>query len=157
MSRARARDGFTLIELLMVMIVLGVLAGLATLKYMDLRHRARAAQVAADLEAVRLAAYGVWYEHNVWPADAGAGQVPLDLVPYLPENFTFAKPEYTLDWENFVPPGGGPTAGMQLGVVLVSSNARLTKVLAQNLGNKAPFFVIGGSLTYVIIGPDGRS
>ena len=59
MSRGRGRDGFTLIELLMVMIVLGVLAGLASLKYIDLRHRARAAQVAADLEAVRLAAYGV--------------------------------------------------------------------------------------------------
>lgn len=157
MSRARGRDGFTLIELLMVMIVLGVLAGLASLKYIDLRHRARAAQVAADLEAVRLAAYGVWYEHNVWPADAGAGQVPFDLVPYLPENFSFAKPEYTLDWENFVPPGGGPSGGMQLGVVVTSADPRLRRVLGQTLGTRLPFVVAGNTLTFIIVGPDGKS
>ena len=58
------------------------------------------------------------------------------------------KPDYTLDWENFVPPGGGPSGGMQLGVVLTSSNTRLTKALAQNLGDKAPFFIIGGNLTW---------
>jgi prepilin-type N-terminal cleavage/methylation domain-containing protein len=151
------RRGFTFVELLVVMIVIGILAGLGLLKYMDLKHRAMSAQAVADLEAVRLAGYSAWYETGVWPADAGAGVVPPALAPYLSGSFSFSKPEYTLDWENFVPPGGGPTAGMQLGVVLVSSNARLTKVLAQNLGNKAPFFVIGGSLTYVIIGPDGRS
>jgi prepilin-type N-terminal cleavage/methylation domain-containing protein len=152
-----SRRGFTFIELLVVMIVIGILAGLGLLKYMDLKHRAMSAQAVADLEAVRLAGYSAWYETGVWPAEASPGVVPPALAPYLAGSFSFSKPEYTLDWENFVPPGGGPTAGMQLGVVLVSSNARLTKVLAQNLGNKAPFFVIGGSLTYVIIGPDGRS
>ncbi|HKT60638.1 MAG TPA: type II secretion system protein [Gemmatimonadales bacterium] len=153
----RRRRGFTIVELLTVMIVLGLLAGLALLKYLDFTHRARTAQVAGELEAVRLAAYGAWSENGTWPAEVGPGIIPPGLAPYLPGGFSFQHKEYTLDWENFVPPGGGPTAGMQLGVVLVSSNARLTKVLAQNLGNKAPFFVIGGSLTYVIIGPDGRS
>ena len=50
------RRGFTIIELLAVMIVIGLLAGIALLKYIDLRHRARAVQVASDLETVRLAA-----------------------------------------------------------------------------------------------------
>jgi prepilin-type N-terminal cleavage/methylation domain-containing protein len=153
----RRRDGFTIIELLMVMIVIGVLAGLAVLKYVDLRHRARAAQVTADLESVRLAAYGAWYEHNAWPGDAGAGQVPVDLAPYLPQGFSFAKPEYTLDWENFVPPGGGPSGGMQLGVVVTSSNVRLQKTLEQTLGNRLPFVSVGGTLTFIIVGPDGKS
>ncbi len=114
---SRRRQGFTIIELLMVMIVIGLLAGIALLKYIDLRHRARAVQVAADLESVRLAAYGAWYEHNTWPNEAGPGQVPADLVPYLPQSFSFDNPEYTLDWENFAPPGGGPSGGMQIGVV----------------------------------------
>ena len=82
--------------------------------------------------------------------------MPPALTPYLPLGFDFSKPEYTLDWENFVPPGGGPSGGMQLGVVLSSSNTRLTKVLAQNLGNKGPFIVVGSDLTFVIVGPDGR-
>jgi hypothetical protein len=61
-----------------------------------------------------------------------------------------------MDWDNFVPPGGGPTGTMQLGVVVSSSNARLMKALQDNLGNKAPFFMVGGTLTFVIVGPDGR-
>ncbi len=154
---SRARRGFTFIELLVVMIVIGLLAGLGLLKYIDLKHRAMSAQAIADLEAIRLAGYSAWYETGAWPADAGAGVTPPALVPYLSGSFSFAKPEYTLDWENFVPPGGGPSAGMQLGIVLTSSNARLTKALVHNLGDKAPFFVIGGNLTYVIVGPDGRS
>ncbi|MEP6687716.1 MAG: type II secretion system protein [Gemmatimonadales bacterium] len=154
---SRRREGFTIIELLMVMIVIGILAGLALLKYVDLRHRARASQVVADLESVRLAAYGSWYEHNVWPSDAMAGQVPTDLVAYLPQNFSFVKPEYTLDWENFVPPGGGPSGGMQLGVVITAADPRLQKTLEQTLANRLPFVAVGGTLTFIIIGPDGKS
>lgn len=153
---SRGRRGFSFIELLVVMIVMGILAGLALLKYMDLKHRAMSAQAVADLHSIRLAGYSAWYETGTWPAEAGAGVVPPDLAPYLATNFTFAKPEYTLDWENFVPPSGGPSGGMQLGVVLTSSNPRLTSALAQNLANKAPFFIIGGNLTYVIVGPDGQ-
>lgn len=154
---SRRRGGFTIIELLMVMIVIGILAGIGLLKYMDLRHRARAAQVTADLESVRLAAYGAWYEHNAWPSDAGAGQMPPELAPYLPQDFSFSKPEYTLDWENFVPPGGGPSGGMQLGVVVTSANPRLQKTLEQTLGNRLPFVSVGGTLTFIIVGPDGKS
>jgi prepilin-type N-terminal cleavage/methylation domain-containing protein len=154
---SRQREGFTIIELMMVMIVIGLLAGLAVLKYVDLRHRARASQVAAELEAVRIAAYGAWYEHNAWPSDASAGEVPVDLVPYLPQGFTFAQPEYTLDWENFVPPGGGPSGGMQLGVVVTATSPRLQKTLEQTLGNRMPFVSIGNTLTFIIVGADGKS
>ena len=30
------------------------------------------------------------------------------------------------------------------------------KALQNSLGNKGPFFVLGGNLTFVIVGPDGR-
>jgi prepilin-type N-terminal cleavage/methylation domain-containing protein len=152
----RRRRGFTFIEVLVVLLVMSILATLGILKYIDLKHRAMSSSATADLQAVRLAAYSAWYEHSTWPADVGAGTVPPGLVPYLPIGFSFDKPEYTLDWDNFVPPGGGPTGSMQLGVVVSSSNARLMKALQNNLGSKGPFFVVGGTLTFVIIGPDGR-
>jgi prepilin-type N-terminal cleavage/methylation domain-containing protein len=152
----RRRRGFTFIEVLVVLLVMSILATLGILKYIDLKHRAMSSSATADLQAVRLAAYSAWYEHSTWPADVGAGTVPPGLVPYLPVGFSFDKPEYTLDWDNFVPPGGGPTGSMQLGVVVSSSNARLMKALQNNLGSKGPFFVVGGTLTFVIIGPDGR-
>lgn len=150
------RRGFTFIEVLVVLLVLSILTGLAILKYTDLKHRALSASATADLQAVRLAAYSAWYEHGTWPTDVGAGTVPPALVQYLPIGFSFEKPEYTLDWDNFVPPAGGPSGGMQLGVVVSSSNGRLMKALQDNLGGKAPFFALGGTLTFVIIGPDGR-
>jgi hypothetical protein len=46
---------------------------------------------------------------------------------------------------------------MQLGVVISSSNARMQLALQQTLGNKGPFFITGSDLTFVLIGPDGRS
>lgn len=154
---SRTRRGFTFIEMLIVMIVLGLLAALATLKYIDLKNRALTAQAAADMEALRLAAYSSWYETGTWPAEAGPGIIPTEMMPYLAKGFTFTRPEYTLDWENFVPPGGGTSAGMQLGVVISSSDARMQLALEQTLGNKGPFFITGSNLTFVIIGPDGRS
>jgi prepilin-type N-terminal cleavage/methylation domain-containing protein len=152
----RRRGGFTFVEILVVIIVLSALSALAVLKYIDLKHRALSASATADLQAVRLAAYSAWYEHSDWPAEAGAGQVPAGLAPYLPAGFSFSKPEYTLDWDNFVPPGGGPTGAMQLGVVVTTSNPKLMKALQDNLGSKAPFIAVGGNLTFIIVGPDGR-
>ena len=76
----KRRGGFTFIEILIVVIVLGILSGLALLKYIDLKHRALSASATADLQAVRLAAYSAWYEHGTWPADVGAGTVPAGLV-----------------------------------------------------------------------------
>ena len=152
----KRRRGFTFIEILIVVVVLSILSGLAILKYIDLKHRALSASATADLQAVRLTAYSAWYEHGIWPNEVGAGLTPGGLTPYLPGGFSFTRPEYTLDWDNFVPPGGGPTGGMQLGVVVSSNNFRLMKALQNSLGSKAPFFAVGGTLTFVIVGPDGR-
>jgi prepilin-type N-terminal cleavage/methylation domain-containing protein len=150
------RRGFTFIEILVVMIVLSIMASLAILKYIDLRHRALTTSAIADLQAIRLAGYSAWYEHGVWPGEVGSGVVPAGLTVYLPGGFQFSKPEYTLDWDNFVPPGGGPSGAMQLGVVITSTDSRLMKTLQNNLGSKGPFFAVGGTLTFVIVGPDGK-
>lgn len=149
------RRGFTIIELLTVMIVIGILASIALLKFIDLRHRARAAAAVGDLQAVRVAAYSAWYETGTWPGEVGAGTIPAGLVAYLPQNFTFNRPEYMLDWESFVPPGGGSSGGMQVGVVITSADPKLQATLQQQLGNKLPFIVVGGTLTFIIVGPDG--
>jgi prepilin-type N-terminal cleavage/methylation domain-containing protein len=153
----RARRGYTFVELLMVLIVLSLLSGLAVLKYIDLRHRALSAQAASDLETVRLAAYSAWYETGRWPAEVGPGIVPAGMAPYLAKGFEFARPEYTLDWENFAPPDGGTSTGMQIGVVITTSSTRLQRTLEQVFGNRLPFIAGGGSLTFVIVGPDGKS
>jgi prepilin-type N-terminal cleavage/methylation domain-containing protein len=153
----RRRGGFTIVELLTVMIVIGILAGMALLKYIDLRHRARTAEAIADLEAIRLAAYGAWYEHGTWPGEVGPGIVPPALVEYLPGNFSFAKPEYTLDWENLLPPAGAPPNGGTLSVVVTASDPRLQTALARMLGNKGPYVDVNGTLVFFIVDATGRT
>ena len=69
----------------------------------------------------------------------------------------FQHKDYTLDWENFVPPGGGASAGMQVGVVISAAEPRLQRALEDVLGTKLPFINVGGELTFIIVGPDGNN
>ena len=152
------RKGFTFIEMLIVMIVLGILASIAVLRYIDLRDRAIAAGMTTELNGIRLGAYNYWAEHESWPAEAGPGVVPPGLAPFLPGGYEFARPRYTIDWENFSPPGGGGGAGngvMEVGLTVTSSSPSLIHALAQAAAGGAPFFVVGNTLTYVIVEPNG--
>lgn len=151
----KRRAGFTLIELIIVMIIIGLLASISILKYIDLTRTARSAEVAGAFAVIRLAAYN--YEadnNNQWPADVGPGVIPPELVPYLPGGFVFGGRDYTLDWENFTSGGGG--AGFLLGITCTSTDAALAAKLVQVLGNQAPYYVVGNSLTYMIIDPSGN-
>ncbi|MBA2626856.1 MAG: type II secretion system protein [Gemmatimonadales bacterium] len=154
----KARRGFTFIEILLVMIVLGILATLAILRYIDLRDKAVAAGISTELNGVRLAAYNYWADHETWPPDAGPGITPPELVDYLPRSFSFSRATYTLDWENFMPPDDTPGPGngtMQLGLVVTSQSPSLTQALAIASLGGAPFVVAGNTLTYIIVGPNG--
>ncbi len=147
------RRGFTLIELLIVMIVIGILAGIAVLRYVDLRNHAVVASIVSDLDNVRLGAYNYWADRDSFPPDAGAGTMPTGMEQYM-GSFKFAKPQYTLDWENFQGSGGG-TGGMQVGVVVTSPNSKLMDLLARRAAGGLPYFVAGSSVTFIVVGPGG--
>ena len=135
-----------MVELLTVIIVIGVLSGIALLKYIDLRNTARAAEVAGDFRAVMVAAYNYQSDNDAWPPDGAPGATPPALASYLPGGFTFTKPEYTLDYENLGVGGGAYV----IGVTVTSPNANLMARLIRNLGTKFPYFAAGGTLTYII-------
>ena len=146
------RRGWTMIELLVVIVVMGVLSSLAVLKYIDLTRTALTSRIVGEFVAVRLAAYN--YEadnNNMWPAEVGAGVEPPELTPYLPAGFQFNSPSYTLDWDNLGT--GGP---YQIGISMTTTDARLMNAIVQTLGSKAPYFVVGNTLTYVLIDPNGN-
>jgi prepilin-type N-terminal cleavage/methylation domain-containing protein len=146
------RRGFTFIELMTVLLVLAILCALAVTRYTDLKSRALSATVTADLDAVRLAAYNTMYSIGDWPPEQPAGAIPPEMQSHLRQGFSFSRPEYTLDWENL----GGGGGGMQVGVTVTSTDAKLMRVLSQTIGNKGPFIVVGNQITLVIVGPDGQ-
>ncbi len=146
------RRGFTIIELLVVFVVLAILASIAVLKYIDLRNHAIVANVQSELNAVRLAAYNYWADKSTFPPDAGPGVVPAGMAPYL-TNSSFTGPQYTLDWENFQ--GGGPSGGMQVGIVVTSPDAGLMALLSRRAAGGLPYFAVGNTVVFMIVGPDG--
>jgi prepilin-type N-terminal cleavage/methylation domain-containing protein len=147
------RRGFTFVELMTVIIILGLLSGIAILKYLDLRNSARAAEVAGDFRAVLVAAYNYYSDHNDWPPDGSAGVVPPALIQYLPASFRFDKAEYTLDFDNMSTGGPNPVVG----VTLSTPDADLMSKLKRTLGTKQPYFQAGSTLTYLISGADGSA
>jgi len=135
-----------------VIVVLGVLSLLGVLKYIDMRRTAMAAQVAAEFTTIRLAAYNYEADHsNQFPPDAGPGLAPPELATYLPSGFSFTRAMYTLDWENI--PSGDP---YQVGVRLQTTDPRMMNALVQTLGSRAPYSVVGNTMTYVLIDRHGN-
>lgn len=102
------RTGFTLIEIMVTLVLVAVLSGIAYRGYADYRNRAEAARIAADLTTVRTAAIAYAVDKKAWPPSAPDGTVPPELQPYLPGNFTFSRPGYTLSWV-YLPPADADT------------------------------------------------
>lgn len=146
------RGGFTLVELLVVAAIIGILAGLAIPNLRTVLVRARAAELAGDLEVVRVATQNFNGQNHAWPAEAPAGSVPPELVPYLPENYSFNRNGYDLDYENWTLPGGlpgDPGTRTLVGVSVVVPDAMLGNALVELLG-KAILFSVGSTHTVVI-------
>jgi len=153
MRASNNERGFTLIELMTVVIILSILAGISLLRFYDMRNTARAAEVTGDFRSVLIGSYNYYSDFQTWPPDGAPGIVPPALAPYIPASSNFSKGYYTLDFDNLGLGGGG----YMVGVTVSSTNPDLMKKLIMNLGSKAPFFSAGGTLTYIIVGSDGKS
>jgi prepilin-type N-terminal cleavage/methylation domain-containing protein len=139
------RKGFTLIELITVVTILGVLAGLATMRYLSLENDGLAAKVGSEMQEIRLASINYLTEHEVWPASASAGVAPVELAPLLSGGTQFTTPNYTLEWIN--------QGDNLVGVIVRSSRPGLAQKLVQRLVYGSPYVPYGSDVMYIIKAP----
>ncbi len=146
------RGGFTLVELLVTVSIVGILAGLAIPNMRNMTFRARATNVAADLEVLRVATLSYNGDQHNWPAEVASGVVPPELVGFLPDGFSFAGTGYELDYENIaIPMGlpGDPNVSLLIGASVTAADSRLSNGIAELLGGTIVFSV-GSTHTVVI-------
>ena len=80
--------GFTLIELIIVVVIIGILAGLALIKYGPVTEKARSAEAYSKLANIVSAENAYKLENNVYTATIAN----LDIDILVSNNFTFSVP-----------------------------------------------------------------
>ena len=146
------RGGFTLVELLVVSAIVGILAGLAIPNLRTVLVRARATEIAGDMDVVRTAVLSYNGDYHTWPSESAAGAIPGGLDEYLPDGYSFQRNGYQLDFENWSLPGGlpgDPGTHTLIGVSVVVEDPPLSNALVEFLGS-AIVFTVGTTHTVVI-------
>ncbi len=129
-------EGFTLIEILIVLVILGILAGIAIPNFQGAVWKARAAEVVTDVHTVTLA-------FHEYLADGGRrvrirpwGTLPNELRDYLPENFPFQDDFVEYRWTR-VGAAQSPW-GVETGMLRVRPRTRYRKLMMPKLELVAP-------------------
>jgi len=135
----RSASGFTLIELMIVVSVIGIVAALVIPAYANFIRNTRAAQAAADLYTVRAATYLYYGDTAQWPPETMTGEIPPELVSYLPGDFTFRRSHYTLDYDNFGAGSGRKGQyygrGIAVGISIQAPDTKLGPTIRGVLGH----------------------
>lgn len=131
-TRSWGTGGFTLVRLLLALVVLTLLGALSRPHMHRRMLRARVEAVLEDLNAVRSAALRFHEAEGEWPGEVGRGEVPPELRGLLPEGFTFRKPEYTLDFENW---SHEPRAGFEVALAFVPLDPEVGRGVMEELGS----------------------
>src|SRR5687767_10349805 len=123
----RSRRGFTLIEVIITMSIVMMLSSIAVPKLREVKRRALATQIMGDFDVLRHAALSFYVDSGYFPEPAGPGQAPRGLIPYLPNQFDLAKPEWTMNYESWT--GGEAEAfeasGTVVGITVTTPDQKL--------------------------------
>lgn len=150
-TRDAKRGGFTLVELLVTVAIVGILAGLAIPNMRNVTVRARATNVFGDIRAVRQATLDYNANATAWPADQPVGDIPPEIVPFLPDGFSFQGDGFELDFQNTTLPfglPGDPNVSRLIGLAIVVSDPELSNAIVEILGGA---IVSSSGMTHTVV------
>lgn len=136
------RRGFTFIEVLVVMAIIGILANLAVPATLEMRRRADAARIIGDFNAIRAAAFDYFAEAGAYPGTGPWGRAPRELVPSLPQGFTFRYGEVDYRWRSWSVRGALPGRANRVelvGLEIRSQDQRLLRMVTGLYGGSLAF------------------
>jgi prepilin-type N-terminal cleavage/methylation domain-containing protein len=85
------RRAFTLIELMIVVVIIGILAGIAIPNFTNMVEKAKAEQAATYLRVIRTGEKIYWANNSTYIACADAAAIKTNLgAEVTTENYTFA-------------------------------------------------------------------
>ncbi|MEM6799051.1 MAG: prepilin-type N-terminal cleavage/methylation domain-containing protein, partial [Planctomycetota bacterium] len=87
MSAKMKNAGFTLVELVVVVLILGILAGVAAPKLFNASSDAAVQAVAEDFQAFALSVEIYYHDVGEWPSNLAAGQMPPELAGAFTTDF----------------------------------------------------------------------
>lgn len=146
----RRRRGFSFIELLLTMAIIGLLARIGVPRYREMKLRATAAAIMGDVHAIRIAALTHYTEQGVFPPDAGAGQLPPQLVDNLPFGFTFAHNDFDYDWHVWTSTNASGNTETLVGITVIVADPRLAARLAHVAGAAYIAVVTPTQVTFLV-------
>lgn len=153
MKAIRSAAGFTLIEAMVVLCVLSILVRVGIPAYDAVRREAIASQALGDFNAVRAGVVAQFEATGSYPADAPSGSVPGGLRSFLPADFSFRRPAYELDWENYTVPDtteSGVSQGQVLALTVTARDATTGLEILRQLGANCSHWSVGDSHTFVM-------
>lgn len=137
-SRPGARNGFTLIEVMMVAAIVSLLAALSQPALQRVLIKARAAEAFSNLNAIKVAIQQYESDYFTYPPDANRGEIPSELVDYLPEGFSFTYDGYVLDYDNYMGPNGQPVddGTFSIGLTVIPDDEQIGQAMVALIGSK---------------------
>ncbi len=153
MKALRSAAGFTLVEAMVVLCVVSILVRISIPAYDAIRREAVASQALGDFNAVRAGVVAQFEATGSYPADAPSGSIPAGLTGFLPAGFSFRRPAYELDWENYTVPdtsGSGVTQGQVLALTVTAHDPTTGLQILRQLGANCSHWSVGDSHTFVM-------